>query len=423
MKKYFKRLFRKHHEPIYWKSFFKTHILFFGIGCLISFAIHHFALEFYSFKEIAIEDIDFSDLYYQIREPSAKEKNSNDIIIINSGSIVKDSVFGRRKDMIRLLRIIDTKDSLSKTPITPRKVGIDLYYTDRLDKRTDDTLEKILQQKKYVIALTKQDPCIFKKVKTGYANFPSEENKTVRNYYNYYTLKRKTINSFAHECLDTHNHNSKEQVFYLKYYCKDKGFYNVLDEENEDETLFAVPAIEAGDILNNAFSKEKLSELFNKKIVLIGNLGEGFMDNNNDITDKHKTPTEFEFISKSQVMPGVVIHANAIKQLQMGEKVKSLDSGFYLFLILYFISLYFFIFFILIDQFESIFVQMGIELLFIIFSVILINCFCIKLLKFSLHLSSLNIAIMLLFLIELKSFLMKYYEDQVKLQKKLITKK
>jgi CHASE2 domain-containing sensor protein len=397
-KKYFKRLLKKRIHPINWRVLLKTHILFFGIGFLLFHTLHFLALEFYNFKEVAIEDIDFSDLYYQNQDTPKYGLDS--IIIINSGSIPIEEKVGMRKNLNRLLHIIDTTDC------KPAKIGVDLEYNASGDKDVDTKLENTFKEKNCVIAESKQNGCIFNSPKKGYVNFSDEDSKAIRMYYNYFVIDKDTINSFARECSNRINHTKKE--FHLKYYCKDKGFYNRLDPENEEETVFAFPAVEGSTILANTVALDTLKKLFKDKIVLIGHLGQGSMNNPDDINDKHKTPTDFDFIRKSKIMPGVVIHANAIKQLQLHESIYCVNGVFYVF-ILYLITLYFFIAFILIERLASPFVQLFTELAFLMLSMLLIHYGSVKLLCHFIHLNTVYIAITLLFLIELKSFFMEYY--------------
>ncbi len=333
---------------------------------------------------------------------------NNNIIIINTGSIKNDPKYGRRKDMLEIIRTLTSSDDYR-----PKKIGIDLEYIEHKDAETDKKLGELLKKENCTIAKSKQDNSIFD-VKKGYVNFPNKEKRAVRNYYNCYKTNDSTwLNSFANECLgiplDT---NIMPKEFYLKYYCKGKGFYNILNKEQELDTVFAFPAIEADTLLKlNGLSKENLKKLFYQKIVLIGHLGEGEMHNFNDITDKHCTPTDLEFIFKTKIMPGVVIHANAIKQLMSDDQITDCNQIWYS-VIIYCITFYFFIGFIVIERLRSIFVRLFIELIFTVVSVLLINYISIMLLGNSFHINTFYIAVSFIFIIELKSFAMEYYQKK-----------
>lgn len=411
MKKYLKKLLKPNIHPIEKSVFFKIHLLFLGIGFLLFYFFHLVAIEFYSFKEIAIEDIDFSDLYYQTQDTLSKKDtvNINPIILINSGSLKNDSKYGRRKDMIRLIHTL-TDSSYCQ----PKKIGVDLEYITHKDPATDAELENLFLEKQCVIAESKQFKTIFKKLKTYNVNFPDDENRAIRKYYNYCPINKNIYkNSFANGCLNKNYNTKEEEEFHLKYYCKGKGFYDLLNK-NEEETVFAFPTIEADTILNG-MSKQDLTKYFNNKIILIGHLGEGDekMNNANDINDKHETPTGLEFIFKSKIMPGIVIHANAIKQLQLGDEIRCMN-GCYYFLLLYCITGYFFLVFLLVDCLKNVHLQLVAELIVMILSVIFINYLSVVFMGFSYHINTIYIAIALIFLIELKPFFMELYHEKAK---------
>jgi CHASE2 domain-containing sensor protein len=411
MKKYLKRLLKPTIHPIEKIVFLKTHLIFLGIGFVLFSFFHKVAVEFYSFKEIAIKDIDFSDLYYQTQDTLTTKDTAktNNIILINSGSLKNEEKYGRRKEMIRLIRLL-TDSSYCQ----PKKIGVDLEYIAHKDTITDRELEKLFRDKHCVVAESKQHKTIFKELNTYNVNFPDEENRAVRKYYNYCRIDKNTIkNTFANGCLGKNYSTEEEEEFHLKYYCKGKGFYDVFNK-NEEETVFAFPAIEA-DTLLNGMSKKDLAKYFKDKIVLIGHIGEGDgkMNNANDMIDKHKSPTDLEFIFKSKIMPGIVIHANAIKQLQLGDKIHCVD-GFNYFLVLYFITGYFFLIFILVENLKNVYLQIVVELTIMIFSIIFINSISVGLMRFSYHINTVYIAITLIFLIELKSFFMESYHEKAK---------
>ena len=401
--KFKKRLLKKNIHPIHWWTLLKIHTLFFGIGLLLYYLLSFIPLEFYNFNELAVEDVDASDFYYQTQDSG--EKSLDNIIIINSGSIPVEEGVGLRRNLNQLIRNIDNNDC------KPKKIGIDLEFDMRRVDSVDAKLEKTFIEKHCVIAESKQNVSIFKTVKKGYVNFPDEENKAVRNYYNYYVLNNKKINSFARECLGQTVEEPEE--FLLKYACKDQGFYNVLDKQNEEETVFAFPAVEGSVVLSDSLNKKQLHDLFHDKTVLIGHLGQDSMHNVNDIIDKHKTPTDFDVIRKSKIMPGVVIHANAINQLQMHHAIFDFTYLFN-FILLYGILLFFFIVFILLERLKSIFLRVFIELALIIITVPLMHYWSVKLFASDIHINTVELIIIITFLIELKSVYLFYYEKNLK---------
>lgn len=406
MKSNLKKLLKPTIHPINWKAFFITHLLFFCIGLFLFKSLQYVTNEANAFKETAIRDIDFSDLYYQTQQTS---KINDSIIIINSGSIKNDSIFGRRNGMLKLINRLTTSNSFS-----PKKIGVDLEYVAPKNQKIDSMLGQAFTDQRIVIAESKQYPTIFKGIQTAYVNFPSQENSAVRNYYYSFEITPgKLANSFAAACLDTSfSASNADKEFYLKYYCKGKGFHNVLDRKNEEDAIFSFPAIEASTILADSPHLD-LEKLFHNKIVLIGHLGEGDMHNPDDITDKHKSPTDFQFIFKTQIMPGVVVHANAIRQLQLKDQIYDCPPIGYL-IIIYILSIYFLAVSLLIDRLKSIFLRLAVELSFSIASVIVIHFLLFKQLSLALHVNTFYIAVALVALAELKSPFMEYYERKSK---------
>lgn len=400
MKYSFKKWLKKktsYYKPI---LFFLYHLLFFCIGGILYVTLDHVTFLSNSFKETAISDVDFSDLYYQ----NQKTSHINDsIIIINSGSIEKIPGYGRRIDMLHLMRKLT--DSCS-----PKKIGIDLEYTDSMNKETDNALNELFKNDKFVLAKSKQNTSILKGVTTGNVNFPQQENHAVRNYYFSNKVDDTTsLNSFANVCLNKKlDISTAGREFYLKYYCKGKGYYNILDKQNEEETAFAFPAIEARDILNN-FSAADFKKFFDHKIVLVGHLGEGNMHNPDDIGDKHKTPTDFQFVFKTKIMPGVVIHANAIRQLQLDDQIMDFDWISYI-ILSYFLTFIFLIIFSQIKRLKNYYIRFVVDFLFATLSIVFIHFVVFNELSKSIHINSFYIGLILLSLAELKGAFFYFYE-------------
>lgn len=285
-----------------------TYTLFFALGFLI-FLAFNLLPALYNFKEIAIEDIDVSDLYYQSQPASTKDK----FIIVNTGTIPQDSLSGKRRALVNLVNAINHQQ--------PERIGVDLYFDEpRKDTKTDTVLRTLLHKENIVLATdgvselnSFEEYFLRDKTNLGYIIIPPKEHTTIREYYNY--GGKPTINSFANECAGIPLDTEQDSCFLLKYSVKGKGFYNVQkDTITQDDVFFAFPAVEATYVLENSNNKQLLHDLFHDKIVLLGHLGVDDMNNPYDIDDKHKTPTEKEFISKRPIMPGVVIHANAIAQ-------------------------------------------------------------------------------------------------------------
>jgi len=281
----------------------------FKVFVLLAYTIYkHFPVQLIHFEHLATEDIEFNDIYYSTRPINDKYiLLAKEVVLINTGSIPSDSLF-RFKFAELLSKISNNK---------PLATGIDLYFEKYKDPKTDSLLgERISEMTNVVMATDKNSKGnhIFPSFYHGFVNFPiSKKNgETVRKYYNFEVNGNDTIFSFALQLARLkYPIKRSESLEYLPYSTVFKGYYNVF-EPGDSPTYNNFPAIEASDILNNK-DPALTSSLIKDKFVILGHLGRDSMSNPWDTEDKFMVPTDSSLIHNRFIMPGAVIHANAVQ--------------------------------------------------------------------------------------------------------------
>lgn len=192
----------------------------------------------------------------------------------------------------------------------PKIIGLDFYFDHATEH--DSLLQQIITKDNVVIGIDGKGnhKNIFTSSKKGVINFPIKTGETVREYYNYMKIAGNNTPSFANVLSGVEKEDS---VAYLKYCTDYKGFYNILNSD-EKSNIQNFPAIEAIAILN-AMDTALFRESIKNKIVIISHLGTDNMENEFDVEDKHKVPTDTSLFNRNLTMPGAVIHANAIQML------------------------------------------------------------------------------------------------------------
>ena len=278
---------------------------------LVDIIYKHFPVQLIHFEHLAIEDVEFNDIYYSTRPGNDKilllEK---EVVLINTGSLPSDSVFRLRiAELIRKIAVY-----------RPMATGIDLYFEQDKDPDIDRMLgEAISEQSNIVLAKDKNmvRNQKFRSAHFGIVNFPISKKygETVREYYNYAINEKDTLLSFALQLsrLKDPSINPSESIEYLRYSCVYKGYYNVFGT-GDSLTYNNFPAIEAKDVLNDRDSL-LTSKLIKDKIVILGHLGRDSMFSIWDSEDKFMVPTDSSLIHNRLLMPGAVIHANAVQAM------------------------------------------------------------------------------------------------------------
>jgi CHASE2 domain-containing sensor protein len=261
---------------------------------------------------MAMEDVQFNDIYYSTRiyqKPNVNEK----ITLINTGSIKNDSLF--RYNLASLINKIGQ--------LKPKNIGLDLIFEKHKNKQIDSLLKKSIDDNEVVTVLDykNQRKNIFNNHKKGFSNFPGKVGETQREYYNYIILNNDTIPSFATALTKIRNENSKD---YLKYSTNESGFYNLFNQFDKVKPE-NFPSIEASDILNGS-NLDKIKNAIQNKYVIIGHLGSEYMENEFDSEDKFRVPTDESLFNRNLIMPGAVIHANAALMLLNGDYLYHIEG-------------------------------------------------------------------------------------------------
>jgi CHASE2 domain-containing sensor protein len=285
----------------------------FKITVLLAFFIYeHLPLQLLHFEHLATEDVQFNDIYYSSNLNINLE--NKDVVLINTGSVAKDDSF--RTQLANLINKVST--------FKPKKVGLDFVFEE--PKVNDTVLQNAITKNNIVLGSDFRGSFknIFTSTNKGIVNFPVKEGETIREYYNFVEKNDNKIPSFAAVLTGVNRDNSLE---YLKYTSDSKGFYNVLDKNQKSEIL-NFPAIEALAILNDIES-DKIKKLLKNKIVIIGHLGNGDMDNKFDVEDKHRVPNNRSLFNRNLTMPGCVIHANAVQMMIDKNEMFLIESWLY----------------------------------------------------------------------------------------------
>jgi CHASE2 domain-containing sensor protein len=297
-----------------WINKIKTVILIFiafkAIVFLAYLAYEHLPIQLIHFEHFAIEDVEFNDIYYSTRGIGDKILlQQKEVILINTGSLPADSFRLKTAELIRKLAIY-----------RPAAIGIDHFFEKDKDSSTDSILgAEISRQSNIVLATDKlSHHQKFSSKYQGIVNLPISDNnkETVREYYNYIVEEKDTIFSFALQLakLKQPALQVSKSLEYLRYSCVSIGYYNVFDKPEGKDAIYNFPAIEAKDILTDR-DTSKFRCLMENKIIILGHLGRDSMFLKWDFEDKYMVPTDSNLMHRRLLMPGAVIHANAVQAM------------------------------------------------------------------------------------------------------------
>ena len=286
----------------------------FKLTVLIAYLTYeNFAVQLLHFEHLATEDVQFNDIYYSTNKNKVNHNEEKEVVLINAGSITKDTAF--RKNLAFLINKV--------AEYQPKTIGLDFYF--ERSTTHDSLLQQVITKNNVVIAIDGKGKHknIFTSSKKGIFNFPIETGGTVREYYNYMKIAGNNTPSFANVLSGVEKEDS---VAYLKYCTDYKGFNNILNSD-EKSNIQNFPAIEAIAILNS-MDTAIFRECIKNKIVIIGHLGTDNMDNEFDVEDKHRVPTDPNLFNRNLIMPGTVIHANAIQMLLQKDELFAVEGWF-----------------------------------------------------------------------------------------------
>lgn len=347
-------------------------------------------------NELALKDLDFNDIYYYNRK-IGDDTIKSDVVLINIAS----------KDPSKTIRMILPEVIENVDSFGAKVIGLDLYFEGSNDTETDDTLEKVLKEKKVVIGKVKDKESYFPrtdsiKLNFGCINFETENNQSIRYYRNFYendtlvSLARKLATRYKSEM----QISNTDTLFYLKYKTNGFGYFSAFEDFNP----INFPCIEFKD-LNDKSKQSTLQRLIKDKIVLIGWL------NTNELDDIHRTPTDAQLINRLPKVPGIVIHANATQMLIDNTKMYDLEDDF-IFNFISFISILLFLLFLekIALIFKSKLIHIVVKFFFKSFVIFLIILFALFLFNNNIVLNSVKLIALLLLASEFKEIIFEILE-------------
>ena len=255
---------------------------------------------------VAINDVDFTDLYYQYKP---KPKADNNIVIVNIG-------YRSRAELAEMLKIISSNQ--------PKVIGGDIFFDQEVDtvdvvgttllSNQVKTVNNIVLASAYVgkaddgtDIIARQSPSIREHVKEGIVSLniatDDPEYGTVRSFYPITDINKAKHLSFGFlvaSFLDS---------TVLKYATEDETMIRWYGYGSDNsERVFKT--FDSQQILNRHFEKGDIEG----KIVLLGFMGETFGDYVPG--DIFFTPLNKKIIGRSLPdMYGVEVHANVIKMI------------------------------------------------------------------------------------------------------------
>jgi hypothetical protein len=198
---------------------------------------------------------------------------------------------------------------------------------------------------------------------------------------------------------------NKNDSFPIHYCSYAKGFTHWQDKIDQYYDI-NFKAIEAKDFFDNNDSAqiEELKKLVAGKAVIIGHLGSPEMYNSNDIEDKFRVPVDpMAMTGREKIMPGPVIHANAVENfLHPKEMFYELKGFWFIFLqqLLYF----FYLAFVLLEKFGSVTKKIALGILSVISFIVVI-----KLMNWGIYVTMGTTLLQLLIIEEITEMFDPYY--------------
>jgi hypothetical protein len=316
-------------------------LISFGAGILIDLPI----LNIFKFETLLPIDASFNDLHYQQKNETnvVSAPLSGKLILINTGSIPKDSFRLNLSEVISKTRAFE-----------PKVIALDHdFINDSRLVGTAELIKEINSTKNILVGKTDKITLKFSSsVKYTDVSFPDNQ-ITVRRYSS-------DTNTFAYQIAKTISESEIKELpnnnFFINYLAtnesmvsKDSGL--VFDFFSADEKQNSFLVFEASDILaQDSVVISKLSTMVKGKALVMGNISNTFIYNPKyDIEDKFKAPFDKMSVDRDKIMPGVLIHANAVENILNPENrfvcisdsilfkfFKELIVFFYLFYVLFY---------------------------------------------------------------------------------------
>ncbi len=281
-------------------------LAFKGVVLLAYLVYEHFPLQLIHFEHFAIEDVEFNDIFYSVRQEV--DDFNKEVVLINSGSLPLEHF---RENLVGLI-----EKTVAYQPVC---IGLDFYFESRKDPFTDSLLQETIRDSIPVVLafdLTRKHSQVFITSHRGFVNYPSKRGESVRHYQYYSVEQGDTVLSFAAQLARFRKPVGldRDSIRYLKYSSRWNGYFPALRSVIQPQNF---PALEATEVLSPKDSGT-IRNLIQNKIVIIGHLGRDSMNQPFDLEDRFRVPTDSALINRLPIMPGAVIHANAVQMLLSG---------------------------------------------------------------------------------------------------------
>lgn len=292
----------------------KVFLLFF------SFVLHFF--ESLNPIEKALTEIEFSDLYYKQshKRPIVEENN---IIIVNTGSLVSNSKGEFRSSLAEIIGKIDS--------CSPSVLACDIIFKGNSeDPLADELLIQTLSTcRNLVLGVEKFNSTnVFTSRLTNSISgelFLEGDSLEVARTYNLNHSFALAVARQANINLNTNLQGFiQDSIVEIDYKYHSYKFNSLLDTTIQRNSSF-FDLVEGSDLQNR--SVNQLKNYFFNRIVLFAHVGNGIASNRYDIEDRHLTPHGNEdIIHRSAVTPGVFIHAEVIQMLLNNRFAKPINE-------------------------------------------------------------------------------------------------
>jgi CHASE2 domain-containing sensor protein len=299
------------------KNIFKF-LFFYLLSSLILILLTQIAetkfFQIFTIEEIGNPDLEWNDLHYKSVNPykNSHYTREKSVILINSGSLNRDSFRFELSKVLRELNILNVK-----------AIGIDHQFSNENKIGTNELIKSMNANPKIIVGeiADQNNPNMLAEklkiqAKTGKADLPDDY--TIRTYFdNQSTFAHQLIKTAFPSVLKNSNHESEHHPFTIHYSCINDG---LVEFSNTSNSLHPInfKYIEAKDFIdeNDREFHKSFTETFKNKIVIIGHLGSNLIDKKFDSEDKFAVPTDTtKIMLRDKTMYGAVIHANAIENI------------------------------------------------------------------------------------------------------------
>jgi len=391
-------------------SIYKLTVFYIAIQILFNLLVLLFSstfMQLFTIKEIGSADFTFNDLYYRV---VASEHFDNDklfripksTVLINTGSLDNNNFRFQLSSLLMKLEEFE-----------PAVISVDIEFTD--DSTKTGTKELLGTASYFGNIIFAYDPNTKGFLKPdgirGNILFPYQS--SIRYY-------RNSDSSFAFLIAKQINEKvkalrNKEDSFPIHYCSYAKGFVHWKDEES---SLYDInfKAIEATDFFVEADSVyfDDLKKLIKGKALILGHLGSPHMDHEFDVEDKFCVPVDPLVMSgREKIMPGPVIHANAIENFLHPEEMFYEFKGFWSGLLqqIAYILFLAFVLFVDISPKLKIFklISLGILSILSLF-------FVIEMMRWGIYITMGTTLLQLLIIEELSQLLEPYYDEPCEIE-------